>query len=208
MASDTRERIVASTGELFRRQGMTGTGLKQIASAANAPFGSIYHFFPGGKSELAAEVIRSSGRLYGEHVMTIFDAYPDLLTAIDVAFAGAAHALADADYADACPIETIALEVASTDEPLRQVTAEVFDEWIEKGTQRLPAAELPEQVRRRLILGFLTALEGAFVLARTLRSPEPLVAAGRMVRLAAQAELAEHTGRASDDGSDPVTAAR
>ena len=197
MAHGTRTRIVAATSELFRRQGMAGTGLKQIAQAAQAPFGSIYHFFPGGKSQLAEEVIRSSGLAYGEHVMTIFDACPDLPTAIELSFTLAAQALADADYADACPIETIALEVANTDETLRIATADVFTAWIEDGTRRVPAPDLPENVRRRLIIGFVDALEGAFVLARALRSPEPLEAAGRMVLLAARAEIAEH---AADSG--------
>ncbi len=50
---------------LFRRTGYTGTGMKQIAQAAGAPFGSIYHFFPGGKAQLGEEVIRSAGAGYG-----------------------------------------------------------------------------------------------------------------------------------------------
>ena len=53
-----------STAELFRRQGYAGTGLKQILADANAPFGSLYHFFPGGKEQLGAETILASGRLY------------------------------------------------------------------------------------------------------------------------------------------------
>ncbi|SIN49629.1 HTH-type transcriptional regulator YxaF [Mycobacteroides abscessus subsp. abscessus] len=64
MPADTRDRIVAATCELFRRQGMTGTGLKQIAQSAGAPFGSIYHFFPGGKAQLADEAIRAAGAMY------------------------------------------------------------------------------------------------------------------------------------------------
>ena len=56
MASITKDRIIDSSAELFRRQGYTGTGVKQIVAAASAPFGSIYHFFPGGKEELGAEV--------------------------------------------------------------------------------------------------------------------------------------------------------
>jgi AcrR family transcriptional regulator len=52
MATTTRERIVDASSELFRRQGFTGTGVKQIVAAASAPFGSLYHHFPGGKSEL------------------------------------------------------------------------------------------------------------------------------------------------------------
>ena len=42
-----------------------GTGVKQIVAEAGAPFGSLYHFFPGGKEELGAETIRRSGFLYG-----------------------------------------------------------------------------------------------------------------------------------------------
>lgn len=192
MSADTRTRITDTAGELFRRQGMTGTGLKQIATEAHAPFGSIYHFFPGGKTELADVVIRSSGGAYGEHVMAIFDACPDLPTAIEVAFAGAAQHLVETDYADACPIATVALEVASTNETLRIATADVFSGWIEMGTKRMPTNNLPDQVRRRLIIGFINSLEGAFVLSRALRSTEPLAAAGRMVLLAARAEIAEH----------------
>ena len=64
MGSTTKERIISSSAELFRRQGYTGTGVKEIVAAANAPFGSIYHFFPGGKEQLGAEAIRTSGELY------------------------------------------------------------------------------------------------------------------------------------------------
>lgn len=205
MTSDTRTRILTATGELFRRQGMTGTGLKQIAAAAGAPFGSIYHFFPDGKQQLADEVIRSSGAAYGEHVMSIFDACPDLPSAIEQSFVGAAQHLVDTDYTDACPIETIALEVASTNERLRMATADVFAGWIEAGTGRVPARELPQPVRRALIIGFITSLEGAFVLARAMRSTEPLEAAGRMMLLAACAELAEHANRLAKPGAGSAT---
>ena len=47
---------------LFQRQGFTGTGIKQILTEADAPFSSLYHFFPGGKDELGAESIRLVGR--------------------------------------------------------------------------------------------------------------------------------------------------
>ncbi|WP_406135094.1 TetR family transcriptional regulator [Streptomyces sp. NBC_01089] len=34
---------------LFRRHGYSAADLKRIAAEADAPFGSIHHFFPGGK---------------------------------------------------------------------------------------------------------------------------------------------------------------
>lgn len=190
MPADTRDRIVAATCELFRRQGMTGTGLKQIAQSAGAPFGSIYHFFPGGKAQLANEAIRASGAMYRDLVMAVFDqGGPDLPETIRTAFTMAAGNLIATDYADACPIATIALEVASTDETLRRATADVFTDWIEQGTERIAGSGLPHTVRRRLILGFISSLEGAFVLSRALRSPEPLLAAGEAVAAAAARAL-------------------
>ncbi|GAA1204249.1 TetR/AcrR family transcriptional regulator [Prauserella alba] len=184
MAS-TRERIVTATAELFRRNGYTGTGLKQIVSRAEAPFGSLYHFFPGGKKQLGTEVIREAGLPYA----ALFDIYiasaDDPVTGIEDAFAGAAETLVETDYADACPIATVALEVASTDDGLRRATAEVFEAWLDKGTEVYAAFGLSRRDARALAIATVTSLEGAFVLSRSLRSTEPLEAAGRAV--AAQA---------------------
>jgi AcrR family transcriptional regulator len=180
---------------------MAGTGLKQITKTADAPFGSLYHFFPGGKAQLAEEVIRTSGKTYFDLVMQFFDACPDLPAGIETAFKAAAELLVETDYADACPIATIALEVASTDETLRVATADVFADWIDAGARRLAGTGLPEASRRRLMIGIITSLEGAFILCRALRSTEPLEAASRTVLHAVRAELSEHfTGHAQPPG--------
>ena len=72
MAGATKERIVERSAELFRRQGFAGTGVKQIVAEASAPFGSLYHFFPGGKEQLGEEVIRWSGAIYGQLIDAFF----------------------------------------------------------------------------------------------------------------------------------------
>src|SRR3954462_14711527 len=106
MAAETRERIVHRSAELFRRQGFAGTGVKQIVATASAPFGSLYHFFPGGKEQLGEEVIRWSGAIYGQLITALFDPAPDVVTAVRDFFAAADDTLRDTDYADACPIAT------------------------------------------------------------------------------------------------------
>ena len=163
---------------MFRRNGYTGTGVKQVAAAAGAQLGSLYHFFPGGKEQLAEEVIRTAGTLYG-----------DLETAIREAFALAAQDLAASDYADACPIATIALEVASSNDHLRQATADVFTDWISRGAVLFARHGLGEPAARRLTIAMIAALEGAFVLARALRDPEPLHAAGASLATAVRQAL-------------------
>lgn len=190
MATQTRERILDATAELFRRHGYTGTGLKQIVTAAGAPFGSVYHHFPGGKEQLGAEVVLRSGRMYFELFELIFDAEPDPFEAIRGFFLGAGETLRVTDYADACPIGTVALEVASTNEPLRLATAEVFADWITRGAARLEAHGLAPEDARALIIQLIALLEGAFMLARAAKSPEAMERASEAaVALATSAGL-------------------
>jgi AcrR family transcriptional regulator len=172
--NNTKERILDVSVELFRRQGLTGTGIKQILSRANAPFSSLYHHFPGGKDQLAAETIERAGRYYGRLVGEVIAAEPDLVTGIRTAFLGAGTTLEETDYADACPIETVALEVASTNEPLRLATADVFESWVQGLSATLTHAGVEPAAARALAHTILSALEGAFVLARASRTTEAL----------------------------------
>src|SRR5262245_15807507 len=113
MPRDTRDRIVTATSELFRARGYHGTSLKHVTAASGAPIGSVYHFFPGGKVALAEAVITESGAAYRALFELIADAAPDPVAAVRDFFDGAAEVLVETGYLDACPIGTVALEVAS-----------------------------------------------------------------------------------------------
>ena len=185
----TRERIIETSAELFRRQGYAATGVKQIVTAAQAPFGSIYHHFPGGKEQLGAEAVRTSGALYELLIPAIFDPAPDLVSAVRAFFAGAAEHLQETDYEDACPIATVALEVSSRSETMREACADVFESWIAAGVPRFTAAGLDDRRARELVIAMISALEGAFVLARATRSTEALHVAGELVARTVQDAL-------------------
>jgi AcrR family transcriptional regulator len=189
VATNTRQRIVDTSAELFRQQGYNATGVKQIVTAAQAPFGSLYHFFPGGKEQLGAEAIRASGALYEQLIPAVLDPAPDPVTGVRDFFAGAAAHLVETDYADACPIATVALEVSSTSEPMREACADVFESWIKAGAERFEAAGVDPVRARELTIAFLCALEGAFVLARATRSTAPLEIAGEAMARAVAEEL-------------------
>jgi len=168
----TRDRILFATAELFRRQGYNGTGLKQVVAEAEAPFGSLYHHFPGGKRELGEEVIGSAGAFFQALVTAVYDEEATTEAAVRAVFRGAAATLESTDYEDACPIATVALEVASTDDRLRAATAAVFERWTTALTERLGD--------RDKALAIIAALEGAFVLCRASRTTEAMHAAGTM----------------------------
>ena len=191
MPTSTRDRILDVTAELFRQYGFTGTGMKQIVTAANAPFGSLYHYFPGGKEELGVEVVHRSGEMYFALFEAIFDGAADPVSGVRDFFTGAAEVLRETDYADACPIATVALEVASASEPLRRATAEVFERWITGAAARLARDGVAADRARELAILLFNLLEGAFVLSRASRSAEALDVAGAAAAAAVEAALTE-----------------
>ncbi len=171
----TRARLIGATADLFRVSGYHATSVKSIVERAGAPFGSMYHHFPGGKEALGAVAITSSGQAYGDLIDLFFgDDVTDLVDATNSFFAGAAWTLTETDYADACPIATVALEVASTNEDLRRATSSVFDNWIDRTSTRFVQHGISPDDAPRLARAIIMLLEGAFLLCRAGRTTEPM----------------------------------
>lgn len=187
----TRERLISASAALFGRQGYVGTGVKQIVETAGAPFGSMYHFFPNGKEELGAETIRWSGAIYGQLIDLFYEPGDDPVTATRRFFDGAAETLRQTDFVDACPIATVALEVASTSEPLRQATADVFESWLANLAGRFRELGLTKSQARNLSVSVFCLLEGSFILARATRDDSHVRTAGRAASETVRAAL-EH----------------
>jgi AcrR family transcriptional regulator len=177
----TDQRIVRAMGELLRLQGYGATSLQQLARAAGAPIGSIYHHFRGGKREVAAAALREAGAAYIQLLPMLLDTRDDLPAAIEAAFAAAADDIAGTGWANMCPVATVAGEIADTEPRLRQVTAEVIAFWADEGTRYLAGRGLSDTDARSAMYALLTAIEGGFLLARAQRSTEPLLAAGHAV---------------------------
>ena len=186
----TRERILDATSGLFRVRGYTGTGMKQVVARAEAPFGSVYHFFPGGKEQLAGEAIERAGRHYHDLVLAVFDAEADVVAGTRAVFDGAGEVLRVSGYEDACPIATVALEVASTSEPLRRASDRVFESWLASLGSRLVDAGVVDATARSVAISVVALLEGAFILSRTARTTEAMAAAGDAAVALVEAALA------------------
>ena len=84
----------------------------------------------------------------------------------------------ETNYADACPIATVALEVASTNETLREVTAHIFNAWIDSAADRLERSGIERAAARDLAMVLVAALEGGFVLSRAFKDTAPMHAIG------------------------------
>jgi TetR/AcrR family transcriptional repressor of lmrAB and yxaGH operons len=60
-ARDGRERLLNGARQLLAEKGYAGMELRDVAERGKAPRGSIYHHFPGGKSQLAVEAATLEG---------------------------------------------------------------------------------------------------------------------------------------------------
>ena len=181
MARSTRESILTATAELMRVKGFGAVGMKDVVAASGAPIGSIYHHFPGGKTQIAREALVAAGAAYGLLIPTLVAPHDDLGEAVESVFAQAATDMTETGFANMCPVATVAAEVADTVEELRDATAAVFTGWLDGGTAYFASRGIPPTAARDLTITVVSALEGAFILARSLRDAEPLRAVGRVL---------------------------
>ena len=182
--NDTKLRLLTTAGELFRRQGYAGTGLKQITTQANVPWGSMYHFFPDGKEQLAAEAVRFAGEFYSGSLRDAFAHAGDPVATVAHLFAEEARLLQASDYRDSFHIAWTAVDVASTTDRVRAACSEVFAEWTQLIATPFAAAGLPAPAAASAAAFVLSSLEGAIIVSRTHRSTAALLAAGTGVTTA------------------------
>lgn len=170
----TRARIIATTAELMEAQGYHATGLNQILQQSNAPKGSLYHHFPGGKEALAAEAVEMAGQAITNDLDAFIAQGTDLGTALTLIIAFFRERLQTSDFQKGCPVTTVALEVAATSDPLQQACRAVYRSWQIRIEQLLIASGWSETRAPAMALFTLSALEGALILCRAERSIRPL----------------------------------
>lgn len=189
--AETKVRLLESAADLFSRQGFGATGIKAVLAAAEAPYGSLYHFFPGGKQELGAAALTYGGERYRELLESVYPVDADVVEATADSFVRAAKLLEETDYGYACPIATIALEVANNDELMRTAAADAFESWLEVLQERFTTAGMTAERAREVAEEVFCLIEGAVLLSRTTRSSVPMHTAGRAAARAVAAGLAD-----------------
>ncbi|MFG2844786.1 TetR/AcrR family transcriptional regulator [Kitasatospora sp. NPDC048296] len=171
---ETRARLIAGTRELIEEQGYFGTGLNQVLAATGAPRGSLYFHFPGGKDQLVAAALVQSGQEVADLLTTLAAEGADAAALTERLTEVFAERLARSDYTKGCPIATVALEVAGTNEPLRAVCAEVYESWQHILAEQLAAGGFRPAEASTAAGQALALMEGAVLLASVRRSREPL----------------------------------
>jgi TetR/AcrR family transcriptional regulator, lmrAB and yxaGH operons repressor len=191
--SDSKDRMIAAARRLFREHGYFGTALSEVVAESSAPRGSLYFHFPGGKEELATEVALVHA---ADAIAHINRAAGTTSTAAELiaAFIGRSRdELVASGYREGCAIAPIVIESTPASAQLSDTTRRGFQDVIATLGARLAEKGVPNDRASRLALNAVTAMEGALILSRVLRSPEPFDAA--IAELGASAQAAEATER-------------
>ncbi|MFF3552362.1 TetR/AcrR family transcriptional regulator [Streptomyces tsukubensis] len=174
----TRERIVRAASALMQRQGYDATAIKQISQEADATLGSVYHFFPGGKQELAVAAVHRGDEEFSGILREILDAEPDPVAALTALTDSLAEGLRDSDWADGCPVTATALGTAGRLPDIQRAAAAAFDRWQGLVREKLTASGVPGDEAADLACTVISTLEGAELAAQVTRDDRPLRLAG------------------------------
>lgn len=171
---DTRSRIVAATAMLLQRQGYEGTSIKKILVEARATYGSLYHFFPAGKEQLAAEALRYGAADFASLLSRGLESSEDTGTAIANCALFLADSLRASQWADGCPVAATALELIGRSPLIQQASDESLHHWRALIADRLEQGGANQKDAYALACTVLSALEGAELLSRVSSDDEPL----------------------------------
>src|SRR4051794_27635815 len=112
MAADTRRRMVEAASELIRTRGLHEASFTEVLSASGAARGAIYHHFPGGKGQLAAEAVRLTQRNFTEAMRA---APGDSPRAVLDAFLGMVRYIISSPGGPGCSVGAVVQDGASDD---------------------------------------------------------------------------------------------
>jgi TetR/AcrR family transcriptional regulator, lmrAB and yxaGH operons repressor len=179
-----RQPIINAAVTLFRRQGYARTGLNDIVDASGAPKGSLYHYFPLGKSSIAVAAVEEAGRRVATTIQALAKecrSTGELLRAHARLLAGW---MRSSGFRNGCPITTVLLELAPRERAVAEAGRKAYAARVAILSDKLMADGHSRARSEALAILCTSAMQGALIQARVERSGRPIeVTAGELARL-------------------------
>jgi TetR/AcrR family transcriptional repressor of lmrAB and yxaGH operons len=166
---DVRTKMVKGAAGLLATKGVEGTSFAEVLDATNSPRGSIYHHFPGGKSEL----VHAALDLVSSRALAVMESRRgSSAEAVVKQFLDLWRQLLDrSDLTAGCAV--LAVTVAGSDIDLLDHAGSIFRDWTAHLAGLLVDGGVAEASARQLAVMVIAATEGAVALCRAERSREP-----------------------------------
>jgi AcrR family transcriptional regulator len=176
----TRARIVEAAADLILARGVGATSLDDIRAGTATSKSQLFHYFPGGKSDLIGAI----AAFQSQRVLEAQRPYLDTLDTWEAweGWRDAVFAHYSSQPSWGCPIGALATELIGNDPGRAAEVAAHLDRWrgyLQAGVARMRNTGLlranvdPE----RVALSIFAALQGGLLLSQTLHSSTPLSAA-------------------------------
>ncbi|MFG1934257.1 TetR/AcrR family transcriptional regulator [Mycobacterium sp. NPDC048908] len=164
--------MIQSAALLFRENGYSGTGFRDVIQHSGAPRGSIYHHFRGGKEQLAAETVGWASSVI-EKRLTRATETGDPIVALSIFVDAWREVLEDSNFRAGCPVVAVAAE-ADAGTKATAAAAAAFARWQDLIAHALLGTGVGRTDARRLATLVVAGIEGAILMCRARHDIRPL----------------------------------
>jgi AcrR family transcriptional regulator len=158
-----RSDLLPILGEVFRQYGFDGASLARITQATGLGKGSLYHFFPGGKTEMVQAVLSEIAAWFERQVFTHLEhqapleAIPAMFESVSAYFCAGGRV---------CLVGALALN--DSRDPFAAQIATYFRRWLVAMAQCFQRGGLDGPMAEVLAQEVVGGIQGALVLSRAL----------------------------------------
>lgn len=157
-----RSDVVLALAGVFRKRGFEGGSLSFIQQETGVGRGSLYHFFPEGKTDMARAVLDHVGEWFEEKI------FVPLRTATDAhkAITDMSREIAEYFISRERVCLFAAITLGEEQETFAAAVRSYFADWVDALTEVLKTADLPSQEAHDRALDAVAVIQGGLILAR------------------------------------------
>lgn len=174
---------------MIRRRGLAATSVRELAKHARTPLGSTYHYFPGGKSQLATEAVTFAGDLAAGLLARELRKGP--VEGMREFLSMWRRTVVESDFRAGCPVLAVSVEEPSdTDTAALDAAANAFDRWTDLLTRSMVEHGAEQREAQRVATLVVAAVEGSVAICRAERSPRALDRIGDQLEVVVRQTIA------------------
>ncbi|MFE7566467.1 TetR/AcrR family transcriptional regulator [Streptomyces sp. NPDC057539] len=172
--SDAKQRMVQAAKELIQRNGCDATAFSDVLKLSDAPRGSVYFHFPGGKAQLVTEAAAAHAHEQVELIDRVADDVDSATGLVERYMDLGREGMVASDYTRGCAVAPLVTEGTLRESPeVAETSRRAFSEMVDRLAFHFAAFGVERTAARVLADAVLAGIEGAMVTSRALHSPAP-----------------------------------
>jgi AcrR family transcriptional regulator len=173
--------MLQAAEQLIRERGHGATAFADVLERSGAPRGSVYFHFPGGKSQLVVEAAEEHAHRHVAYIDEFAGLAESPADFVKLYLEAARDGMVASGYSRGCGIAPLVVEDNGGADGAAETGRHAFAEITDRLAFHLIAYGMEPAAARQLAEALLSAMEGALVTSRALRSPAPFDSASAVL---------------------------